>query len=81
MVTLTVLIFSFEYKVVFKAPVISILKCNVCKNETENREAHPTTSDEMMKKLLMEMKEKMRKQTTKTAKKIMMTLLWNVIFY
>ena len=43
-------------------------------------ESHQTTSDKIMKKLMMERMEKIRRQTIKTAKKIMMTLLYSVIF-
>ena len=49
--------------------------------EMEKQDAHQTSSDEIVKKVVMEMIEKIRKQTTKTAKKIMATLLRNVILF
>ena len=51
---------------------------NECSNEVKNKEAHQIKSNKTMKKLMMEMTEKIRKQTRKTVK-IMLTLQWNVI--
>jgi len=47
------------------------------KMKQKNKKAHLTTSNEIIEKLIMEMMEKMRNQTMKTSKKIMMTLIWN----
>ena len=47
-------------------PVRLILNRNNDKMNSEDKEARQTTSDEVMKKMMMEMEEKMRKQTIKT---------------
>ena len=47
-------------------PVRLILNRNNDKMNSEDKEACQTTNDKVMKKMMMEMAEKMRKQTIKT---------------